>query len=156
MALSRTTLLDPAHQFYAVLIIIQAKAFSIKKQYPGQFLLQQNIQTMELSTSFGHQSFSPSHQVYIYYLTTFGITLFPISIHTIFVPTTICVLVVAALNSLYVCYSLSSFVVCVLCVLYLSSSCWPSAFRPSTQTFSIQSSIHSTPSTYCVVKSNNN
>ena len=57
----------------------------------------------------------------LYYVTTFGITLFPISIHTILVPTTICVLVVAALNFLYVCYSLSSFVVCVLCVLYRSS-----------------------------------
>ena len=43
-------------------------------------------------------------------------TLSPIPIHTIFVPTTICVLVVAALNSLYVCYSLSSFVVCVMCL----------------------------------------
>ena len=52
----------------------------------------------------------------LYYVTTFGKTLSPISIHTIFVLTTICVLVVAALNSRYVCYSLSGFVVCVMCL----------------------------------------
>ena len=60
----------------------------------------------------------------------------------LFLPLSVSLSYIAALNFLYVCYSLSSFVVCVLCVLYRSSGCWPSAFRPSTQTFSIQSSIH--------------
>ena len=68
----------------------------------------------------------------LYYVTTFGITLFPISIHTIFVPTTICVLVVASLNFTYVCYSLSSFVVCVMCLvsfIWLLAECLQTQHR---------------------------
>ena len=82
----------------------------------------------------------------LYFATTSGTILFPISTQIIHAPTTICAPVTAALNSLSMCSSLCNLVVCVcVCISHLAAGQVPSDHQHRRSLFTPLATLFSSP-----------
>ena len=91
-------------------------------------------------------SLSLSRSSNIYFATTSGTILFPISTQIIHAPTTVCAPVTAALNSLSMCSSLCNLVVCVcVCISHLAAGLVPSDHQHRRSLFTPLATLFSSP-----------